>query len=152
MRRALLLISLLVPTAVSHADGTLHGQNPIEFVIEKLDPDAEKCGVTQGDLEAAVEFPLLRSQLRIKRGVKAWLYHNVNIIYLKEVQYCMYSESLEFYIPAVDDLNNLSFSAITWNQHGMGLSRRQNAKGAIRDQVEDLTKKFVIQWTRFNQK
>ena len=76
-----LLLAMLLCMGTGVQADTLKGMTKVEILIEGLNENHAKCGITNDMLDAAVRLPLSNSQLKTTQfGVGQYLYVNTNAL------------------------------------------------------------------------
>ncbi len=88
-RVAVLFAALFLCSATSHAQQT----PTLGIVIESLDPDAAKCGVTESTLRTPAILALRNNRIRDSATptTGVWLYLALNIMHIPNIDSCFFS-------------------------------------------------------------
>lgn len=116
---------------------------PMRLIIETLDQDATKIGLTKEALQAAVESRLRSAQLYRSDGLTPYLYVNVNVVGKA------FSIGLEYNKKVYDHLSGLSNAATTWDMRSLG-THGENA-GYILSSISQDMDQFLLKFLRVNE-
>ena len=122
-------------------------KNVIEtgLLIENVDEEHRKCGITKNMIDAAVRIPLSNSKLTLTgRMVDSYIYVNVNA---REISnFCALNISLEFkkYIPSQGDVGSF------WYVGGLAVWTKNNAPTMVSTTLEGFSKELVGAWIKAN--
>lgn len=152
-RAANLLLLLLAFTCPFGANAQgLAGIQSVGILVESLDEDAQRCGVTKDALDSAARIVLSNSKLQtLKEPLGTYLYINVTV--LKLGTQCVGSLKVELnrlvWIRPGAGISDSIF-ATTWQKGGTFSADQTRFAHNITAQVEALTKQFVGAWLKEN--
>jgi hypothetical protein len=160
----LLLLGIAVPAwplDTPEARSTLKGIPSIRVIVEDLDPDAERDGLTKDQLQTDVELRLRRAGIMVTSAPLesggSYLYLNVNVNTKAlhpsaPILYYAVNIHLEFH-QAVSLRRNpgILIFASTWSVGGVMVVGIQRLRG-VRDDVADLVDKFINVYLEQNPK
>jgi hypothetical protein len=141
-----LMLALLVSFGGTvHAQGALVGVRSIGILVEDLDNDAQRCGVTKDALDAAVRLPMSNSRIKFLNGMGPYLYVRASFMVLSSST-CVASYSLSFnkFIPSEKDTGEF------WGRGGMTSGSSSYVSQSVNDKIEGLTKQFIAAWLKAN--
>jgi len=145
----LFLLGLPVPTWPGddpYDRATLKGITAIRVVVEPLNPEAERDGLTKDQLQTDVELRLRKAGIRVTSSLEesewSYLHLNVNPVKGSSGLYA-YHISLEFEQGVILGRDrNISLSAPTWSVAEVGIIGAQRLRD-VRGDVADLADKFI---------
>lgn len=130
----------------------LKGISDVYLVIERLDPVANKLGITEDQIQTDVEIRLRKAGIKVKkRDTLVMFYVNVGITNGINGLYGV-SETVE-----VKDMVSLvrepkiKFQTQIWDKHMFGIVGELRVSDAIRKGVGDLTDEFILEYLRAKQ-
>ena len=122
------------------------GVNETRLIIEDIDEEYAKCGITKSLIDAAVRIPLSSSKLEVtNRWVDNYVYANVNVRAMSAT--CAISISLQFrkYIPSQG-------AGTFWDASGLAVWAKNNAPTMVSNTLEGFTKELIGEWLKQNTK
>ena len=124
----------------------LKGVAETSIVIEELDEDHVKCGITENMIDAAVRIPISNSKLKItNRRSSGMIYVNVGAISMGNN--CVVAIQLTYakFIASENDLGRFWFKSrlLSWNRNDVGLR--------VTNWLEASTKELIAEWLKVNQ-
>ena len=124
----------------------LKGVKETTIVIERLDEDHVKCGITENMIDAAVRIPISNSRLKItNRQTSGFIYVNVGALSFEN--FCVVSIQLTYakFIISENESGRFWFKShlMSWNRNDIGLR--------VTDRLEALTKELIAAWLKANQ-
>lgn len=133
-------------SAAAQASASALDFDATRIVIEELDDDAAKCGITAGGLDAAVRLPVSTvPQLRVVSTGSGlpYIYVNVNALTMGsgscaasyEVHLRRWSSEFQRFVSV-------------WNKGGMMSGPASSFGSRNRQNIEDLTKEFLAAWLK----
>ena len=120
------------------------GVNETRLIIEEVDEEHAKCGITKSLIDAAVRIPLSNSKLKVtSRVVETYIYANVNVRAMSST--CAINISLEFkkYIPSQG-------SGSFWEAGGLAVWSKNNSPTMVSNSLESFTKELIGEWLKQN--
>jgi hypothetical protein len=155
---AFLLLGLPVPTwpyDLPERQATLKGITAIRVLVEPLDPEAERDGLTTNQLQTDVELRLQKAGIKVTSSSAEtggpYLYLNVNTYKHPSGLYA-FNISLEFHQRVILERNrNVSVSAPTWSESFVDLVGAQRLH-EVRDKVADQVDMFINAYLEQNPK
>jgi hypothetical protein len=152
MVRALILclaVGALSPAAI--AAGALSGVKEVAVVVEALDDDAERCGITEAILTRALSDPIATSKLKIVPRSGVSLSAQVTVLQLDE-NACAASYDVKAYsyqsVSLAATRRETMANVVLWQKSGIHSDSRARFAGAISDVIEELSKAFVVAWAQ----
>ena len=115
----------------------------MQLVIENLNSDAKKLGVTSKALQATVESRLRSARLYASERLKSYLYVSVT------VSGSAFSVRLEYSKVLYDPLSGNSYFAMTWGTGATGI-HGGNA-GYIQSEISQSVDYFLLEFLRVNE-
>ena len=145
----ILSVFLFLTVGIASASA-LNGAREIRIIIERLDEDAAKCGISESLIDAAIRLPLSNSRINItERPGQGFIYANLNIIDLAPIglgSQCAVNLHLEFrrYSLQFDQTGGFWRRGVTfvWNKNTLN---RQ-----VSSSIELYTKEFIAEWLKAN--
>jgi hypothetical protein len=145
------LFSMVAASAWAQKGQALRGIASADIVIENLSEAATACGVTKSVLDTSVRFVLGQSRIKIDSSADPYIYINVNVIRLKEIDLCVFNYFVAFRAAARVISNNVIVTgADLWSQGGVGAYPRSETRRAVTENIEGLTKNLVVEWNKTN--
>ena len=117
--------------------------SPMQLVIDTLDSNEKKIGLTDEAIQAAVESRLRSARLYTSDKLKPFFYVKVHVIGNA------FSIRLFYYKSVYDPLSGNSDYAPTWNS---GVTGTHSGKpGYIRSQISESMDRFLLEFLRVNE-
>lgn len=136
---------------------TLKGIAAIQVVVEDLNPDAERDGLTRDQLQTDVEVRLRKAGIRVTSKYEetggSYLYLNVSAVKHVALSAYGYHIRLEFYqrVALARD-PRVRMGAVTWDSGSTGVVGAQRLRGFVRDKVADEVDTFINAYLEQNPK
>jgi hypothetical protein len=142
--------SRLFASDSKYARETLRGINGVSVLVEGLDADAVRDGLTRDQIQTDVELRLRKAGINVVTEGSPRLYIDANL--LKDTNVYIYdcSVALEQFVTV--ETNGVSAIAPTWSGAITGRVGSSKMPRAIRDEVGDLVDKFVNAYLSVNPK
>jgi hypothetical protein len=131
---------------------TLRGVQRVEVVVERLEPDVERAGLTQQQLQIDVELQLRKAGIRVLTQREAlavpgqpYLYINANVV-PRSGELTAYSISVELEQLASLETNGSLAIASTWSAGStgsVGSERLDFIRGRIKDRVDEFINAYL---------
>lgn len=142
----LIFVCFLATTSFASASA-LKNVREIAIIIEPLDEDATRCGITNDLLDASIRVPLSNSRIRISKESyvpDSFIYIVTNV--LDNRDFCIINIDLSFnkYVPSERDTGQF------WSKAEVMSIRKINVNKNIVDSVESMTKQFIAAWLKVN--
>jgi hypothetical protein len=144
------LFSMISTSAWAQQDPVLRGFASVDLVIESPDEDAKACGITKSGLDTSARFVLSQSRIKIDPSRLSFIYINVYVMRLPSPDSCVYNSIVSCRTPVRVAANNEVALAEIWSRSGIGIYPRINVPRAVAAGIEDLTKQFVVEWSKTN--
>jgi hypothetical protein len=132
----------------------LSGVRTVSFLVEDLGEGAIRCGLTKGALEFAARRVVGRTSLRIgpMKDSDGYIYVNVNVIYAPPIDYCAFSVGLRFntFGDARTRYGTGYFAMTLFDTTAVGIFRRYRTALEVGNVIDQLTGRFVEEWSRAN--
>lgn len=77
------------------------GAVEIDLVVERLDEDAQRCGINTNDIESVGRLTLRNNGIQVNSSSRDYLYIAVLVLGSASSQQCVASLNLSFLVPAV---------------------------------------------------
>ncbi len=135
---------------------TLKGIAAIQVVVEDLNPDAERDGLTRDHLQTDMELRLRKAGIRVtskhEEAGGSYLYLNVSAVKHNALSVYGYHIRLEFYqrVALARD-PRVRTDAVTWISGSTGVVSAQRLR-SLRDNVADKVDKFINAYLEQNPK
>lgn len=130
---------------------TLKGLHGVEVVVESLEAEAEKHGLTKKALQTAVELRLRQHGIKVNPG-EPFLYIHVNAFVNEAFSFSVVTIRVKFVQPAVLLLNpKIRAYVITWQYANTFLYSLDKLRG-VRENVLDFVDKFINDYLAANPK
>ena len=147
IKTAILLFSILLGGNLQA--NALNEIKGVRIIIENLDEDAAKCGITEDQLDASVRIPLSTSRINTLQSssfLTPYLYVNANVISGNEA--CVASISVEFkrYVSEVQQFGTF------WEKSGVMRFNKNIISKRLEDEVNSYAKQFIAAWLKQNGK
>lgn len=140
------LVMLMAAQPLVLAQNALSGVDTVDILIETLDDDARKCGITQDMLDAAVRLPLASSRINVRQGLDLpYVYVNANVLTLSG-GLCVVGVRLEFKKWSESERAVGGF----WDTGGVTTGSPTFVSRKIAQNVEGWTKQFIAAWLKAN--
>ena len=130
---------------------SMRGLSPIMVLVEKLPDAATPCGLNHDALRTTAELALSQSDVQVVKtadAAKGYLYVQVNVLMAENI--CAANIYVAFRTTGVIESNQQITVASIWNENVIGAAWPNGAAREISLAVENLTKKFIEDWTRDN--
>ncbi len=157
-----LVVALLLLPGVSHAltdkQKPLVGLKGVEVVVEGMDPEAERLGLTRDQLKTDVELRLRKAEVRVltmeevvKAPGKPLLYVNVNTATKPGSPLCTYSIKVQLKTNAAV-ASGSKIPGVVWHTTGYGGTCKITNITRIRNVVGDQVDLFINDYLAANPK
>jgi hypothetical protein len=155
MRRILVAITYLLMLSFQCEAQTLNhalrGLAEINVLVEDLDDEDIKCGLTKDLIRDAVLYPTSSAKIRVTNElVSEWLYVNTLSFFSEAAQYCVTTVVME---ARSFEEEMLTFSRrkvhseiVLWRDGRLASSNRSGHARLVAEGIEQLAKKFVTDW------
>jgi hypothetical protein len=155
MRRILVAITYLLMLSFQCEAQTLNhalrGLAKINVLVEDLDDEDIKCGLTNDLIRDAVLYPTNSAKIRVtNEHVSEWLYVNTLSFFSEAAQYCVTTVVME--ARSLEE-EMLTFSRrkvhseiVLWRDGRLASSNRSGHARLVAEGIEQLAKKFVTDW------
>ena len=142
----LALFLLTVPALASdipNERATLKGLKAVNLTVERIDPEAEKDGLTKSQLQTDVESRLRQAGISVDHLSDEYLYVDVNTLKGERGVYS-YSVHVEFHqsVMLVRDPKIIYYGAATWSVGRMGTVGSGHLR-EVREDVAALVDQFI---------
>jgi hypothetical protein len=142
------------------ARATLKGIDAVLVIIEPLDPQAKRDGLTRDQLQTDVEVRLRKAGIKVSSGVPIGsseilspLHLMVKALERSPSQRCVYAINLELLQDvALLRKPNATWLAPTWDHYYLGEVGADRFSRQVRDNVADLVDKFINAYLEQNPK
>ncbi|MBA4392847.1 MAG: hypothetical protein C0407_04775 [Desulfobacca sp.] len=147
-------------TYYSDQKESLKGLQGLGILVEPLDPEIEKAGISRGQLKQEVELKLRQAGIRVlteKERVKApgkpYLYVNLNAYNWREEVIYGYSLKIDFnQLILLDRDKNIGCFATTWYGGSAGMIGANKFEYVIRAELVGTLDKFITDYVAVNPK
>ena len=145
-----ILVSIVSQISVAQS---LRGLKTVTILVEALSQDEADCGVTTDALRTAVEYVLQQSRLRTVNNVgdgQGYLYLQVSA--LPSSQVCAGSITMSFrtVVQGNTPYGQIQNIVEVYSKNTVLLGPTGNFGKLVNEQVETLTKMFVVVWAKDN--
>jgi hypothetical protein len=132
---------------------TLKGITEVQVLVETIDPEVERHGLTQSQLQTDLELRLKQSGIKVVSASPASLYVDIQIMRVMVLPLYAYSLEVAFQQPVrLDrDLKISHVSAPTWSLSGSGVIMRQRVR-ELRSRVIEQVDQFINAYREQNPK
>lgn len=160
---ALVLSATVEPAAIAAVEEGLRGVAVPRLIIEDLDENANRCGITKDALDAAVRLPMSSASL-LARPAKAddlswsiaqvfgpYIYVNVNVLRLQS-GLCVAAVTVEFKRPVnfgSNDTPKVTHVGV-WSKAGILTGPPAEFGIRVANMTESYAKQFVSAWLQSN--
>jgi hypothetical protein len=131
----------------------LRGINQIGLTVEVLSEVAKECRISEALIRDAFMYPASSARFAVKENVLL-PYMYFNIITLKPVQLCASAIDMSFRVSQgvkLEASGQFIFATIElWNDGGLRVSSNHQHGQAVRNEIEEETKKFITAWNLDN--
>lgn len=133
----------------------LKGLESIAVLVEGFRPEGAKAGVSEEELKAFVELKLRQSGVVVRDINKhtlesPYLYINVNLMYLEEIDHFTYSASVSLNQTVRLLRNETTLTAATWNKGTVAIIRKNKAREDVKNSVDSLLTFFLNDYLSAN--
>ena len=148
-----LLFALLLPSVgqAQTSNKILKGIQGVKLLIEFPGTEGTECGITLEGLRQAVMFPAISTNLGFRSGPP---YYYVNVTTIKGVNICSSNVRIELYYLSKVELPNypsgILADVVLWHSNYVLQSGKTRHMKDVQNIIEDLTKKFLIDWNLDN--
>lgn len=131
------------------------GLKDIAILVENLGPDGTRAGITNEEIEALVEYELLRAGIPVRDITdltleSPYLYININLIYLDDIDHFIYSLKISLSQKVRLLRNDATISATTWTKELVAIVPREKAREDIIDSIHTTLMYFIIDYLAAN--
>lgn len=149
------LFLLTVPSLaidIPNERATLKGLKAVNLAVERIDPEAEKDGLTKSQLQTDVELRLSQAGIKVDHLSDEYLYVNVNTLKGERGVYS-YSVHVELHqaVMLVRDPKIIYYGAATWSLGRIGTVGSGHLR-EVREDVADFVDKFINAYLEQNPK
>lgn len=153
-----LLALLVVPAGLGLAGdsaldrATLHGLKAINIIVDPLDPEVERDGLSATALRIRIEDRLRKADIPIDTNAREFLGLHVTAVHAKRmpVGMCL---ALALYQPVVLSRDNKIRTATgTWNVETVMMSGEKVLQGSANSSLEELVDEFIRAYRSVNPK
>ncbi|OGP62623.1 MAG: hypothetical protein A2V65_12005 [Deltaproteobacteria bacterium RBG_13_49_15] len=151
----IVVLLMVMPGMVWGADKALRGIKGLLVVVEKINPEIEKDGLTENQIQTDVELKLrmaglnvLTSEERKKAPGRPFFYLRAHILKLSSKVY-IFHINLILFQDAYLERNDEPIVASTWSSSGLG---ETDDLDIIRSKVKDHVDEFLNIWLSVNPK
>jgi hypothetical protein len=132
---------------------TLKGITEVQVVVETIDPEVERHGLTQSQVQTDLELRLKQSGIKVASSSSASLYVDIQIMRVLVLPLYAYSLEVAFQQPVRLDRNlRISHaSAPTWSLSDSGVIMRKRVR-ELRSRVIEKVDQFINAYLEQNPK
>ena len=149
---ALVLLSSPPLWAQHSGRETLRGLSQVHVLIENLDDDELKAGLTKDQLKVDTERRLRKAHIKVVDDDKSYLQVRVTAIADAETERWSFAVAVTMNQPAQLTRTRRSFTAETWGTGGLWTADNSQFLLAVRQAVGDSVDKFINDYLAANQK
>ena len=150
----MLFATSTLPSFASFAAESLKGLQAVAVLVEQLDQDSTSCGLDKTLLENSIAYPLTNSRLKVGQSEHAAFYVQVSTLYFKNTGVCASAIDTKVFVDqpvTITTTHNTAFvEVILWSNGVMISSERSNHRRRVASELEQLTKRFVVDWAAQN--
>jgi hypothetical protein len=135
---------------------TLRRLSGIRVLIESLEPDMERAGLSQQQLQTDVELQLRHAGLRVLTTEewaqvpgRPWLYVNVQVLVIDN-DLAVYGIRVEVNQDAHLAAHDAFADVATWDKGGIGATEMTNLPPHVRNSLRDLVDEFIAAYLSVN--
>lgn len=158
MTRKLALL-LILPFALflfpsnAHSEVNSLGEiEAVQIVVEDLNEAAKECAVTEDGIKSAAEFPIATSQLKLKTMPETFIMYHIRVMVIVEDDFdlrrCTYSIGISVSI----NRSALAYDKVFWTKQMIGFTPKSGVSTEIYNDIDRLTKEFIVDWGKARQK
>ena len=131
---------------------SLRGISAVRVVVEDVDSDAAKDGLTTEQLRTDVELRLRRAGLKVdsENYLLPYVYVRVQTINNEGLYACGVEVSLTQWVTA--KISHADVLAKTWSVNGIAIVGASKMSAGVRGNVADFVDKFLNAWLEVNPK
>jgi hypothetical protein len=127
--RLLSLFAASTLMAMSSTSLFAQSRPSLEIIIEALDADAARCGITESLIRTSATLTLRNNRISVSKQTYPYLYINVISLYLSNIDSCTFSASTSIRTPQpAQERNGLKSNSservLLCNQAGIGVGPR----------------------------
>ncbi|MBZ5727440.1 MAG: hypothetical protein LAP87_20885 [Acidobacteriia bacterium] len=150
------IVSVASPALMASDDNgtpTLRGIKAMSVVVENINPDAVRDGLTADQLKTDVELRLRRVGIKVSESAVPYLYVRVTVVRgaVNQSQYA-YSCRVVFEQPVTVKANGVLTLVPTWSTGNIALVGSQRMSREVRDDVGDQVDEFSNAFLSVNPK
>ena len=161
MFRALLAIALFAPWLVRAAEPTqdeivawtnapLKGLRTVGVIIEAMDPDAAKFGLTENELQTSVELAARRMGLKVLPVKTALSFLYLRVQCFLEEGLVVYSVALHLEDRATNNRTKQTRHVVVWNANVFGTVGQNKARDSLLQNTNRQMERFENAWRSVN--
>jgi len=129
---------------------TLRGLTAVNVVLDKLDPELEKQGLTRNDLQARLEGRLQDAHIKLDQNATDFVALRVTSVKGNRGPFGL-SLTIAVYQPVTLTRDkNLKTAAATWEVETVVVADAKVLRQAAMESVDDLAARFVTAWRSVN--
>jgi len=133
---------------------SLKGLRTVRVVVERIEPAAERQGLSSASVQTDVELKLRQAGIAVESSARAWIYVNVNVL-VPSQQYAplAYCVQLDLHQSAALTRNpQIVVTAVTWQGTGAVGIVPVGQLSRVRESVRDMVEQFINDWLAVNGK
>jgi hypothetical protein len=156
---ALVIASLLLADkaqAQIYPINDLRGINRIRLLVEKLNESHDECRITEALIRDAFMYPASGARFVVVNDILGvpFMYFNIATMWIKSDQRCFSHVDMRLQVNQnvkLEASGRTIFSTIElWTLQSIWTSGKDRHAQAIRDSIEQMTKKFITDWNLDN--
>ena len=133
----------------------LRGINQIGLLVEPLDDDQKECGLTEALIRDAFMYPASGARFVVKEVVGVpHMYFNITTLFFRQNQVCFSNIDVRLRVFQEMKLEasgrNILATIQLWNDTLVRSSSKGRHAQAIREEIDQKTKKFITDWNLDN--
>lgn len=157
----ILFIAVIIPPLQSASLGSGPEEKPfvnirpLAVLVEDLDEDAKRAWLDKDEIQAQVELKLRQNGIPVRNlrdytTESSYIYINVNLLYLKEIEHYIYNVELSLYQTVFLLHNSFTKKVATWNKSRLGISPGPNTREKVEGIIDDLLTFFLNNYLAVN--
>lgn len=151
--KKLLGIIFLAMLSCNVSIAAINGIDKVRILIESLNDQAKKCGLSETEITTSVKYILQNSKLKIVPYTEyqiPTLYVNVSLGYNESGAFCYSDSTLEVFDYGTYNGRDAFITYYSKSQIASGGSGSAFGNFVI-GQIESLSKSFIVSWSEVNQ-
>ncbi|HPO08920.1 MAG TPA: hypothetical protein PLZ55_09660, partial [bacterium] len=161
---AVILIVISIPVVVAQEDEFVSRRvkripfenvGSVAVLIESLDDDGRKCGISEYEFKALVELKLRQSGIGVREMndytlESPYIYININMVYLEKIDHFTYSMNMGLMQTVRLLRNEQTLTAQTWDKGLIAIHSSETIRTSLKEGLDSLLTFFINDYLSAN--